>query len=106
MLGLWMTGLAVGAVSGLAPLALGGLGIFLALPGLGWATSRKPMPVALSGFLAGLGATWLVVWGRAIESCAGANTPSDGCAGPDLSGLSVVPIVVLCVAGLLALRRT
>ena len=63
----------------------------------------EPRTVSLSGFLAGLGATWLVVWGRAIQVCAGPNTPTDGCVGPDLSGWSAVPIGILVIAGFLAI---
>ena len=102
----WLTGLAVGVVSGLLPLVLGVIGIFLALPGLGWAVVARPRGVPLSGFLAGLGGTWLVVWGRAIQACVGANTATDGCVGPDLSGLSIVPIVILALAGLIAVATS
>jgi hypothetical protein len=106
----WLTGLAVGIASGLLPLVLGVFGILLALPGLGWAGFARPRGIPLSGFLAGLGGTWLVVWGRAIQACGGANTATDGCVGPDLSGWSIVPIAVLVLAGLIAavtgLRRS
>ena len=106
----WLTGLAVGGVSGLLPLVIGVVGVLLALPGLGWALVTRPRGVALSGFLAGLGATWLIVWGRAMQACGGANTASDGCVGPDLSGVSIGPIVLLVLAGLIAvatgLRRS
>jgi hypothetical protein len=91
-------------------LVVGVVGLFLALPGLGWAVFARPRGVPLSGFLAGVGGTWLVVWGRAIQACGGANTATDGCVGPDLSDWSIVPIAVLALAGLIAvvtsLRRS
>lgn len=102
----WLTGLAVGVVSGLLPLVLGAIGILLAVSGLGWAVFARPRGVPLSGFLAGLGATWLIVWARAIQACGGANTATDGCVGPDLSGWSIVPIVVLALAGLIAVATS
>jgi hypothetical protein len=106
----WFTGLAVGGVSGLLPLVVGVIDVLLALPGLGWAVLARPRGVPLSGFLAGLGGTWLVVWERAMQACGGANTASDGCVGPDLSGVSIGPIVLLVLAGLIAvatgLRRS
>jgi hypothetical protein len=107
MLMRWFSAFAVGVLSGLLPLVLGVFGLFLAVPALVLIAAIVPRTVSLSGFLAGLGATWLVVWGRAIQAC-GPNTPTDGCVGPDLSGWSAVPIVILVIAGLLAtasLRR-
>ena len=108
MLVRWLSAFAVGVLSGLLPLVLGVLGILLAVPVLVLSAVIVPRTVSLSGFLAGLGATWLVVWGRAIQACAGPNTPTEGCVGPDLSAWSAVPIVILVIAGLLAvasLRR-
>jgi hypothetical protein len=99
----WLSAFAVGVLSGLLPLVLGVFGLFLAVPGLVLSAAMVPRTVSLSGFLAGLGGTWLVVWGRAIQACAGPNTPTDGCVGPDLSGWSVVPIGILVIAGLLAI---
>lgn len=107
MLTRWLSAFAVGVLSGLLPLVLGVLGLLLAVPALVLIAAIVPRTVSLSGFLAGLGATWLVVWGRAIQAC-GPNTPTDGCVGPDLSSWSAVPIVILVIAGLLAtasLRR-
>jgi hypothetical protein len=77
--------------------------LFLAVPGLVLSAAVEPRTVSLSGFLAGLGATWLVSWSRAIQACAGPNTPTDGCVGPDLSGWSAVPIGILVIAGFLAI---
>ncbi len=102
MLVRWSTGLAVGVVSGLLPLAIGTLGLALALPGAIWSLVARPRGVALSGFMAGLGGTWLIVWARAMQSCVGVNTPTDGCVGPDLSGWLIVPIAILAAAGAIA----
>lgn len=103
MLMRWLGAFAVGVLSGLLPLVLGVIGVILAIPILVLSAAVVPRTVSLSGFLAGLGGTWLVVWGRAIQACAGPNTPTDGCVGPDLSGWSVVPIAILAIAGLLAI---
>lgn len=96
----WSAGLALGVVSGLLPLILGTLGVVLAVPGLVWSLANHPRGVALSGFLVGLGATWLVVWARASQAC-GFSTATDGCVGPDLSGWSIVPIAILVAGGLI-----
>jgi hypothetical protein len=96
----WFLGLLVGGIAGIAPLALGTLGLVLALPVVLWASVDRPRGVALGGALVGVGAAWFVVWGRAILSCAGPDTATDGCVGQDLSGLIAVPILVLVIGGL------
>jgi len=98
----WFLGLLVGGIAGTAPLALGTLGLVLAVPVVLWALVDRPRGVALGGALVGVGVAWFVVWGRAIQSCAGPNTATDGCVGPDFSGLIAVPIVVLAVGGLIS----
>ncbi len=98
----WFLGLLVGGIAGIAPLALGTLGLVLTVPVVLWALVDRPRAVALGGALVGVGVTWFVVWGRAIQSCAGPNTATDGCVGPDLSGLIAVPIVLLAVGGLIS----
>ena len=98
----WALGFAVGVVSGLVPLLLGTLGLALALPGAIACLAARPRGVPLSGFLTGLGATWLVVWARATQMCVGVNAATDGCEGPDLAGWSVVPIAILVAGGALA----
>ena len=92
----WFLGLLVGGIAGIAPLALGTLGLVLALPVVLWASVDRPWGVALGGALVGVGAAW----GRAILSCAGPDTATDGCVGQDLSGLIAVPILVLVIGGL------
>lgn len=98
----WSLGLLMGGVAGIAPLALGTLGLMLAFPVALWALVDRPRGVALGGALVGVGGAWFVVWGRAIQLCAGPNSPTDGCVGPDLSGLIAVPILVLAVGGLIS----
>jgi hypothetical protein len=98
----WFLGLLVGGIVGIAPLALGTIGLALAVPVVLWSVVDRPRGVALGGALVGVGVTWFVVWGRALQSCAGPNTATDGCVGPDLSGLVVMPIVVLTVGGLIS----
>lgn len=98
----WFLGLLVGGIVGIAPLALGTIGLALAVPVVLWSLVDRPRGVALGGALVGVGVTWFAVWGLAVQSCAGPNTATDGCVGPDLAGLSVVPIVVLAVGGLIS----
>lgn len=98
----WFLGLLVGGVAGIAPLALGVLGLLLAVPVLLWALVDRPRGVALGGALVGIGATWFVVLGRVIQACAGPNTATEGCVGPDLSGLILLPIVTLVAGGLVS----
>lgn len=102
LLGRWTAGLAVGVVSGLLPLALGTIGLLLAVPGLVWSLADRPRGVAVSGLLAGLGGTWLLVWARASQAC-GVSTATQGCVGPDVNGLILVPIGLLIVGGLLGM---
>ena len=102
----WLAGLGVGIAAGLTPLVVVVLGLAIALLGLVWAALARPRGVVLSGYLAGLGATWLILWGRLMQHCSGPNTPSQGCVGPDLSGWSVLPIAILVVAGLLAVATS
>ena len=98
----WFRGLRIGGIAGIAPLALGTLGLMLAIAVVLWALVDRPRAVALGGALVGVGAAWFVVWGRAIQSCAGTNTATDGCVGPDLRGLIAIPILVLAVGGLIS----
>jgi hypothetical protein len=98
----WFLGLLVGGIVGMAPLALGTIGVALAIPVVLWSLVDRPRGVALGSALVGIGATWFVVWGRALQWCTGPNTATDGCVGPDLAGLSVVPIVMLAVGGLIS----
>lgn len=98
----WFLGLLVGGIVGFAPIALGTIGLALVVPVVLWSLMDRPRGAALGGALVGVGATWFVVWGRALQSCAGPNTATDGCVGPDLAGLSVVPIVVLAIAGVIS----
>ncbi len=98
----WFLGLLVGGIAGIAPLVLGTLGLILAVPVVLWSLVDRPRGVALGGALVGVGVAWFVVWGRAIQSCAGPNTATDGCVGPDLSGLIAVPIIVLALGGLIS----
>lgn len=98
----WFLGLLIGGIAGIAPLALGTLGLMLAFAVVLWALVDRPRGVALGGALVGVGGAWFVVWGRAIRSCAGPNTATDGCVGPDLSGLIAAPILVLAVGGLIS----
>ncbi len=70
----WILGLIVGSIAGTAPLMLGTLGLLLALPIVLWALQDRARGVALGGALVGTGATWFVVWGRAVQACAGPNT--------------------------------
>jgi hypothetical protein len=87
----------------LVPLLIGTLGLALLVAGLLGAAMARPRGVMLSGFLAGVGATWLVLWGRASQACPAVNTPSEGCVAPDLSALVMLPIALLVIAGALAL---
>jgi hypothetical protein len=87
----------------LVPLLIGTLGLALLVAGLLGAAMARPRGVVLSGFLAGVGATWLVLWGRASQACPAVNTPSEGCVAPDLSALVMVPIGLLVIAGVLGL---
>jgi hypothetical protein len=98
----WVLGLVVGAIGGIAPLVLGTLGVVLAAPVVLWAVLDRPRGAAFGGALVGIGATWLAVWGRAFQACAGPNTATDGCVGPDLAGLIAVPIIVLAAGGLVS----
>ncbi len=98
----WFLGLLVGGIVGIAPLALGTIGLALAVPVVVWSLVDRPHGVALGGALVGVGVTWFAVWGRAVQWCVGPNTATEGCVGPDLSGLIVVPIVVLAVGGLIS----
>ena len=98
----WFLGLLVGGIAGIAPLALGVLGLVLAVPVVLWALVNRPRGVALGGALIGMGAVWMVVTNRIIQACAGPNTASDGCVGPDLSGLILLPIVMLAAGGLIS----
>jgi hypothetical protein len=98
----WSLGLVVGGVVGIAPLALGTLGLLLAIGVIPWALADRPRGVALGGALVGAGGAWFVVWGHAIQLCPGPNTATDGCVGADLSGLIAVPILVLAVGGLIS----
>lgn len=98
----WFLGLLVGGIAGIAPLALGVFGLVLAVPVLLWALVDRPRGVALGGALVGIGATWFVVLGRVIQACAGPNTATEGCVGPDLSGLILLPVVMLVVGGLVS----
>jgi len=98
----WFLGLLVGGVAGIAPLALGTLGLVLAVPVVLWALVDRPRGVALGGAMVGTGAVWLVVLGRIIQSCAGPNTATEGCVGPDLSGLILLPIMMLAMGGLVS----
>ena len=97
----WLLGLLVGGIAGIAPLVLGTIGLALAIPVVLWSLVDRPRGAALGGTLVGIGATWFVVWGRALQACTGPNTATDGCVGPDLGGLSVIPIVVLAIGGLM-----
>jgi hypothetical protein len=98
----WFLGLLVGGLAGLAPLGLGTLGLLLAIPVVLWTLTDRPRGVALGGALVGVGVAWFVGWGRAMQACVGPNTATDGCVGPDLSGLQAVPIVLLAVGGLIS----
>jgi hypothetical protein len=98
----WIAGLLAGAIAGIAPLALGTLGLALAIPVVLWAIVDRPRGVALAGALVGVGAAWLVMWARATQWCAGPNTASEGCVGPDLGATIAVPVIVLAAGGLLS----
>lgn len=102
----WFAGLAAGVASGLVPLALGFAGLALMIIVLLWAAVARPRGVVLSGFVTGVGATWLILWGRAMQGCSRANTPSEGCVGPDLSGWSILPLALLVLGGLLAVATS
>jgi hypothetical protein len=102
VMGHWLLGLLGGGIAGIAPLVLGTLGVFLAIPVVAWALVDRPRGVALGSALVGIGATWFVVWARAVQQCVSPGTPSDGCVAPDLTGLLVVPIVVLVAGGLVS----
>jgi hypothetical protein len=99
----WLAGLAAGVAAGLVPLALGFVGIFITGLVLVWAALARPRGVVLSGVLAGVGATWLILFSRAALGCAEANAATEGCVGPDLSSWSFLPIAFLILAGILAL---
>lgn len=106
----WLAGLAAGVAAGLVPLVIGFLGILVMGLVLVWAAISHPRFVVLSGVFAGIGATWLVLTSKATLGCSGANTATEGCVGPDLSGWAFLPIAFLVIAGALALlaamRRT
>ncbi len=99
----WLAGLAAGVAAALLPLAIGFLGIAITGLTLAWAAITRPRLVVLSGVCAGIGATWLALSSRASLGCSGANTATEGCVGPDLSGWWLVPIAFLILAGVLAL---
>ena len=102
--------MAAGVAAGLVPLAIGFLGVLVMGLVLVWAAIAHPRFVVLSGVFAGIGATWLVLASRATFRCSGANTATEGCVGPDLSGWWMLPFVFLVLASALALvaalRRT
>lgn len=98
----WLVGLAAGVAVALVPLALGVIGFALLIIVLVWPSLARPRGVVLSGLLIGVGATWLLLWARVAQGCSGANNPSEGCVGPDLSGWSLLPIALLAAGGLLA----
>lgn len=94
----WVAGLLLGVIVAFVPLAQVALGLVIVILAAIWAALRRPRGVVLSGFLAGLGATWAVLLANATLSCSG-STATEGCVGPDLSGWTVVPATLL-VAGL------
>lgn len=67
----WLLPLHIGAIAGIGPLALVSLGLALAIAVVLWALEDRPRGVAFGGALVGPGGAWLVVWGRAVQWCAG-----------------------------------
>jgi hypothetical protein len=98
----WGLGLILGALAGIAPLALGTIGLALAVPVVLWSIADRPRLAALSGSLIGVGAAWLIVWLRLVEACPAISTATEGCEGPDLSAFIVLPVGLLVAGGLLS----
>lgn len=99
----WLAGLAAGVAAGLVPLILGFVGFVVIGLVAVVAALMQPRGVVLSGVLAGVGATWLILLSRASLGCSGTNTQTEGCVGPDLSSWLLLPIALLVLAGVLAL---
>lgn len=101
---LFLAGVVLGAVMGVALLFAGTLTL---LPGLvvwTWLAAKRPRFVGASGGLLGFGASWLLVFGRAAYRC----TTDATCTQPDLRpwlGLGAALLVAGLALGLIALRR-
>jgi hypothetical protein len=65
----WLSGLVLGAVSGLALLALGLVGVALLAASLLLVAAKGPRALAGAGLVAGLGLVWTVLFTRVGLSC-------------------------------------
>jgi hypothetical protein len=73
----WLLGALIGGIAGIGPLGLGTPGVVLVLPVLVWAFADRPRGHAFGGTLVEVSITWLVVWGRLVQTC-GTSTATDG----------------------------
>jgi hypothetical protein len=101
---LFLTGLVLGALMGLAFVVGGTLTL---IPGMfiwAWVIARRPRFVGASGGLIGFGASWVLLIGQAGWRCS--NDAS--CSMPDLSpwfGLAAVMVAAGLALGLASVRR-
>ncbi len=101
---LFLLGLALGAVMGVAALIAGPLTV---LPGVivwSWLIVRRPRFVGASGGLVGFGVAWLLLLGQAVWRCANDQTCAQVDPTPWLS-FGGVFVVIGLVLGILTWRR-
>ena len=92
----WLAGLVLGVMDGvlLLEFPIAGIGIALATIGvIGW---KGRLVAGLGGALTGVGATWLVLFGRVALTC-GADVGDAGCFAPGIGSAVTASAGVLAV---------
>lgn len=109
----WMTGAALGAISGVAMLVISLPALLLLVPAGWWSLRDRARPMGLGGVLIGFGAGVAAMLWWANARCAASNVSGPGfrstCEAPDVSVLLVLAGAVLlagAAVSLYALVRT
>lgn len=100
----WLSGLVLGAVSGLALLALGTIGLALVVASALLILVKGPRALPAAGFVSGLGLVWTALLARVALTCV-----APGCEAGDIGGWvakAATIFVIGLVASAFALRRS
>ena len=103
----WLTGAALGILTGGATLVAGALALLVLVPGLVWAARERASPLGLGGYLVGLGVGAAGLLALANARCAAFNTSGPGfessCTAPDAAPYFAVAGVLIVVGAVLSI---
>jgi hypothetical protein len=94
----WWIGLVTGVAGGAGTLLAGSIGGVLGIVAILLAVAETPRGGAVGGVLVGLGAAWLVLFGRAVVGC------REDCVAPDLAPWLAIAVVLLALGIVVSVR--